>query len=64
MKAEEVAEERRAFHQRLEERRGRELAEAEIVKLQEVLAGEQKRLEDGVGLEVTTNYHSLCQIFR
>merc|ERR1719410_99242 len=35
-----------------EEKRGRELAEAEIVKLQEVLAGEQKRLEDGVGLEV------------
>ena len=49
---------------REEERRGRELAEAEIVKLQEVLAGEQKRLEDGVGLEVTTNYHSLYQIFR
>ena len=49
---------------REEEKRGRELAEAEIVKLQEVLAGEQKRLEDGVGLEVTTNYHSLCQIFR
>ena len=41
---------------REEESRGRELAEAEIVKLQEVLAGEQKRLEDGVGLEVTTNY--------
>ena len=49
---------------REEESRGRELAEAEIVKLQEVLAGEQKRLEGGVGLEVTTNYHSLCQIFR
>merc|ERR1719507_2134821 len=37
---------------REEERRGREAVEAEKVNLQEELAGERKRLEEGAGLEL------------